>query len=321
MQLPDEIRQLAEAQLGLVTRRQLNAAGVPAGLTRWHSAGRWRSLLPGVLMLNTGLPTPDQQLLAALLYAGPQSWLAGASALARHTPGPSAPALPVQVYVPHPHRSRRVAWVTIRATRLTNERLVQRGPLRLSCRARAVVDAAADAVDDRSARALIVAAVQERVVRLADVEHWIGVRRRNGTTRLKTAVREAAAGAWSVPEADLARILRRSATFSALMANPTIKDHLGRRLTTPDLWLDDVALAVMVHSRQFHSGVLEWDATVDADSDLRDEGVEVVAVTPFAIEHRPEAVLARAEAGYLRAKARARPAVLALPKGGLDRTG
>lgn len=321
MQLPDEIRALADAQLGLVTRQQLNAAGVPAGLTRWHSADRWRSLLPGVLMLNTGLPTPDQQLLAALLYAGPHSWLAGASALARHTPSRSATTLPVQVYVPHPHRSRRVAWVTIRATRLTNERIVERGPLRLSCRARAVVDAAADAVDDRSARGLLVGAVQERVVRLADVEHWIGVRRRNGTIRLKAAAREAAAGAWSVPEADLARILRRSPTFSALMANPTIEDPLGRRLTTPDLWLDDVAMAVMVHSRQFHSGVLEWDATVDADSDLRDGGVEVVPVTPFAIEHRPDAVLARVEAGYLRAKARPRPAVVARPTASLDRTG
>lgn len=272
-------------------------------------------------MLNTGLPTPDQRLLAALLYAGPQSWLAGASANARHAPGRSAPALPVQVYVPHPQRSRRVAWVTIRATRFTNERLVERGPLRLSCRARAVVDAAADAVDDRSARGLLVAAVQERVVRLADVEHWIGVRRRNGTIRLKAAAREAAAGAGSVPEADLAKILRRSATFAALMANPTIEDHLGRRLTTPDLWLDDVAMAVMVHSRQFHEGVLEWDATVEADSELRDEGVEVVAVTPFGIEHHADAVLARAEAGYRRARARPRPAVLARPAAALDRTG
>lgn len=320
MQLPDEVRQIAEAQLGLVTRRQLNAAGVPPGLTRWHSADRWRSLLPGVLMLNTGLPTPDQQRLAALLYAGPTSWVAGASALACHAPNRTAPLLPVQVYVPHPLRSRRVAWVTIRATRLTNERLVDRGPLRLSCRSRAVVDAAADAVDDRAARALIVGAVQERFVRLADVEHWIGVRRRNGTIRLKAAAREAAAGAWSVPEADLAAILRRSPAFAALWANPTVKDQLGRRLTTPDLWLDDVGLAVMVHSRQFHSGVLEWDDTVDADSDLRDAGVEVVPITPYAIEHRPAAVVARVEAGYQRARARPRPAVTAYPAAGLVRT-
>ncbi|OFE16664.1 hypothetical protein BA895_03520 [Humibacillus sp. DSM 29435] len=177
------------------------------------------------------------------------------------------------------------------------------------------------AVDDRSARGLLVAAIQERVVRLADVEHWIGVRRRNGTIRLKAAAREAAATAWSVPEADLAKFLRRSATFTTLMANPTIEDHLGRRLTTPDLWLDDVAMAVMVHSRQFQGGVLEWDATIEAHNDLRDEGVEVVAVTPFGIEHHAAAVLARAEAGYRRARARPRPAVLARPATGLDRTG
>ncbi|MDN5765270.1 MAG: hypothetical protein L0H96_15790 [Humibacillus sp.] len=314
MQLPDEIRRLAETQFGLVTRAQLNGAGVPPGLTRWHSGDRWRSLLPGVLMLNTGLPSQDQRLMSALLYAGSDSWLAGASALACHSSSMRLASGPVQVYVPYPHRSRRVGWVTIRSTRLTHERLVERGPLRLSCRPRAVVDAAADAIDDRSARAIIVGAVQERVVRLADVEHWVGVRRRNGTVRLKSALREAAAGAWSLPEADLARLLRGSQMFAGLMANPALEDASRRRLTTPDLWLDDVALALMVHSREFHGGVLDWDATVNADSDLKDAGVEVVAFTPHDIEHRPDAVLARAEAGCRRARARSRPAVVSTPR-------
>ena len=249
MQIPDEVRALAEAQSGVVSRSQLEAAGVPPGLIRWHSGRHWRSLLPGVLMLATGQASDQQRLVAAQLYAGPAAWLRGETALACHGAGEPGLRAPVRLFVPHPHRSRRVMWLSIAATRLTNERLVERGPLRISCRPRAVVDAAADAADERQARSIIVGAIQERFVRLADVQHWVGVRRRNGTVRLTTALAEAASGAWSVPESDLARVLRRSPALSELWANPALTTSDDVPLTTPDLWIDDVALAVMVHSR------------------------------------------------------------------------
>ena len=44
---------------------------------------------------------------------------------------------------------------------------------------------------------------------------------------------------------------------------------VGRRLTTPDAWFDDVALAIMVHSRQWHADELEWESTVEHDTDLQ----------------------------------------------------
>lgn len=314
MTLPPVIEELGAAQLGVVARRQLVEAGLPAGLIRWHTAQRWRSLLPGVLMLNTGLPSPEQRMMAALLYAGPGSWLAGHTAAQVHGVIEPGPNLPITVFVPYPQRSRRVAWVRIRATRLTNERLVERGPLKLSCRPRALVDAAADAMDERAARHMIVSAVRERLVRLDDVQHWIGARRRNGTVRLKRAIAEAAAGSWSVPEADLARLLATSASLPNLLANPSLRDEDGRPLTTPDLWADDTALAIMVHSQKFHAGTLDWEATVTADQDLRDAGVEVVPVTPLAIERSPGQVLDRVVAAHQRASARPRPAVTATPK-------
>jgi hypothetical protein len=120
-----------------------------------------------------------------------------------------------------------------------------------------------------------------RTRRCRSPRHWLAVRRRNGTVRLKAAVREAAAAFWSVPEADLAKLVRTSGMFPRVMANPALVDVRGRPLTTPDLWIDDVGLAVMIHSRRFHAGVLDGDATVESDEDLRDAGVEVVAVTPM----------------------------------------
>jgi hypothetical protein len=58
-------------------------------------------------------------------------------------------------------------------------------------------------------------------------------------------------------------------------AIPGLVDLEGRRLTTPDVWFDDVALAVMVHSREFHAGVLDGEATVLGDDDLESAGAVV----------------------------------------------
>ncbi|EWT01531.1 hypothetical protein N865_10285 [Intrasporangium oryzae NRRL B-24470] len=314
MELPEHVLETATRQGGLVTRAQLIEGGVAAAMIRWQMGRRWRSVLPGVIQLDTGLPSFQQRMMAALLAAGPESWLSGVTAAGWHGMPVWDHRLPIFVMVPAPARSRRIAWVSIRATSLTNERLVERGALRFSCRPRSVVDAAAQASDDSAARSLVIGAVQNRLVRVGDVQHWLGARRRNGTIRLKTALREASAGSWSVPEAQLARLARRSHVLPPPWANPQLSDEKDRPLTTPDLWCDDVALAVMVHSLRFHSGALDWDATVDADEDLRAAGVEVVGVTPSAIEKAPDTVLARIEAGYLRAAGRPRPPVTARPR-------
>ncbi len=81
------------------------------------------------------------------------------------------------------------------------------------------------------------------------------------------------------------------------------------RLTTPDLWFDDVALAVMVHSRRFHSAGEAWDATVEADADLTAVGIVVVGVTPNRIHRNLAGVVARIERTYLSARRRPRPPV------------
>ena len=138
---------------------------------------------------------------------------------------------------------------------------------------------------------------------------------------VRAAVAEAAAGVWSVPEADLAVLLAGSRVLPDLWANPTLHDHQGRRLTTPDLWCDDVALAVMVHSRQFHAGVLDWDATVDGDSDLSTARIAVVGITPTSLARDPAGILRRVEAAYLalRSQGAPRPEVRATPRSRWDR--
>ena len=266
-------------------------------------------------MLAPGLASIPQRHVAALLYAGPDSWLSGPTALALHGWPSSRPGRRVHVLVPPPRRSRDVAWLSIRRSGYTDERVVERGPLRFSCLPRAVVDAAAQSSDDSECRALLIGAVQRRLVRLDDVSHWIDARRPNGKARLHRALAEAAAGSWSVPEADLATLLSRSSVLPAAWINPELRDPDGRRLTTPDVWFDDVAMAVMVHSREFHAGVLDWEATVERDSDLSACRVVVVGVTPGALARDPIRVRRRIEDAYLTARGSGhRAEVVATPR-------
>jgi hypothetical protein len=313
--LPHHLLHRPQEQGGVVSRAQLLEAGLTHAQIRWHLGQRWRVLLPCVVLLAPGLASVQQRHVAALLYVGADSWLSGPTALALHGWPPPRPHRRVYVLVPPARRSRDVAWLSIRRSAFTDERVVERGPLRFSCLPRAVVDAAAQATDDSECRALLIAAVQRRLVRLDDVSHWIDVRRPNGMARLRRALAEAAAGAWSVPEADLAALLSRSSMLPAAWLNPELRDRDGRRLTTPDLWFDDVAMAVMVHSREYHAGVLDWDATVERDSDLSACRVVVVGVTPDAIARDPTRVRRRIETAYVTAKGSGlRAEVVATPR-------
>ena len=82
------------------------------------------------------------------------------------------------------------------------------------------------------------------------------------------------------------------------------------------MWFDDVGMAVMIHSRQFHAGTLQWDATVTDDSELSSYRIVVVGVTPEQLTKDPRAVLRRIESHYVRARAVRFPAggSLATPK-------
>lgn len=90
--LPAPLLKLAHAQSGIVTRRQILASGLPLRDLKSALGQRFRLVLPGVVLLDPGLPNLDQRLVAAQLYAGPNAWLAGTTAAAIHKL-PHAPSL------------------------------------------------------------------------------------------------------------------------------------------------------------------------------------------------------------------------------------
>ena len=306
--LDDPTRWLLRDQLGLLTRAQLRDGGVSDAAVRWHLGRHWRIVLPGVYQLDRRPTVRLQREVAALLLAGPGAALSGLTAAARFGLQSADPGDTVHVVVPAPRRGRRVAWASLTRTHRPDPLAVTRGALVLTSPARAVLDAATQSGARSTATAIGIEAVQRRLVTIDELVHELSQRNRRGSALAGLAVQAASTGSWSPPEAILLRAVEQSRVLPQVWPNPELR--VGHtRLTTPDLWFDDVALAVMVHSRRFHSAGEAWDATVEADADLTAVGIVVVGVTPNRIHRNLAGVVSRIERTYLSARRRPRPPV------------
>lgn len=79
------------------------------------------------------------------------------------------------------------------------------------------------------------------------------------------------------------------------MPNPVLRLSTGATLPTPDAWIDEVGLAIQLHSRTYHARDQDWDGTVMADGALGAAGVTVIGVTPHQLRQDPEAIVRRVE--------------------------
>lgn len=308
--LPEEVRRLVDRQLGLVTWRQLIDGGLTRHAVAWRLGHRWRSALPGVIDVHRGGMTGDRRLVAALLYAGDEAVVAGATAARWYGVTRVPEAGPVDLMVPGPRTSRTVGFVRIRRSWVVEPRVRSRGPIRLVSPGRAVVEAARATPWDDHAIAIVVEAVQRRICTASSVMTWNDLLGRRGSAVVRRALDDVHAGAWSVPEATLRKLVTSSSRLPEPWANPELKALDGTVLTRPDLWYDDVGLAVMVHSRAYHAVGDDWERTVSSDSDLVEHGVPVLGVTPTQLTRSPADVLARVERAYAAARASGRRAVV-----------
>jgi hypothetical protein len=305
---------LIARQAGVVTRAQLVAGGVSPAAVRWNSGRAWRVLLPHVVILTREGARPRQRLVAGLLWAGDRSVLAGATAAAAHGITTADPRGHVHLVVPAPLSSRRSGFAEARRTLLHDDGVMTRGPVRLSSPARAAVDAARAEHTEGARSAILIEAVQRGLTSVDDLAEWVHRLRTRDAAALRRPLEHAASGAWSVPEVELLELVAGSVVLSPAWANPWLEQPDGSALTAPDAWFDDVAMAVMVHSRRHHAGADDWDVTVESDADLVAAGVVVLGVTPRRIRSDPMAVLRRLERAYVAAAARPRPAVVARPR-------
>jgi hypothetical protein len=316
MELTDSAVALLQRQDGLATRTQLYEVGVTPAAIRWRLGRTWTAVHGRVVATTRAPLTPRQRLVAAQLEAGPEGVLTGEHVCLYHGLTAVAGNRPVRVLVPMRLDSRRVGGVVISRTRRPDPFPQIDGVLRLSRLPRAVLDAARAATTLDEARAVILESVQTGRATAQALQHELDAGPRRHSALARRALADARAGAWSVPEARLLHVCASSTVLPHAHPNPVLEAS-GTRLISPDLWFDDVALAVMVHSRTHHLRDSDWEGTVERDGELTAHGVTVIGFTPRSIGTQPEQVRQRIEQAYttLLRSGRRRPAVTMIARG------
>jgi hypothetical protein len=210
----DALREIGRQQQGVVRRSQLLASGMTGRtVDGMLTADRWRAHGSVLVAMHNGPLTPDQQLWAAVLNAGPCAALAARTAAAQHgltgwsadcievlvprgTAVPAGLGLPVKI-----HESRRFGPSDIHSGRALPQVRVER----------ALVDAAVWSARPRTACGVLAAGVQQRLTTadklLAELAQAGAVRFRR---LLAAALTDIAGGAQAVSEMDFVRFCRRN---------------------------------------------------------------------------------------------------------------
>lgn len=317
----DVLQQIASAQAGLITAAQLRELGVPTSTVskRSRPGGMWSRVLPGIHLIEGGRPDRLQREMAALLYAGPQSMLTGLTALRHHDsqlarrrwmPDDSFVVERVHVLIPHARRRIASSFVDLERTHYLPEPEFRDG-LAVAPAARAVCDAARRMRGEGDVAALVIDSVRRGTASTDDLVRELGHAQRRGSRHLRIAVGHATAGVWSGWEGRLRDVLA-VARIPLLQWNPRLYSPSGHLIGIPDAWIDDVAVAIEVDSREHHSEGDDWARTLDRQARYAAEGVLCVPLTPSQIRDRPDYVVALVEGAYAAGLARPRPAVRAL---------
>jgi hypothetical protein len=285
-------RQLAEWQCGLVSRRQLRAAGVDRNRIRNQvAARRWMTVGPLVVATFTGELTWVQRTWAGHLHAGPDSLVAGlASARLQELRGWDRELIEVLVRadakVPGLEgvrfvRTRRDLQV-IRGRGLRSH-LVQLEP--------AVLMRAASGMPERVTGGLVASAVQQRLTSADHLLAWLDRLRPLPRTRLmRSLLLDIRGGAESMAEIDLGRVCRRFG-LAAPARQRRRKDREGRWRWTDAEWdLAGGRTLVLEVDGGFHMEVAHWTADVKRQRKITTPLRTVVRATALELRLEPETV-------------------------------
>jgi hypothetical protein len=309
----DALNRILGEQLDLITRRQALSAGLTGhALThRLRSGGPWRKLLPGVYLATTGTPTPLQQEMAALLYAGRGSMITGVAALRCHYIGKTVPDL-IDVLVPATRRRQDAEFVRLHRTARMPERIWERGPIRYVPPARAVADASRGMTSLRDVRAVVADAVQRRACQVQDLAAELTAGPNTGSALFRAALADVAEGIRSVTEADLKDLLAR-ARIPMPLFNPSLYDSSGTFIARPDAWWPELGIAVEIDSREWHISPEDHAHTLARGRRMGKYQIVVLRFTPNQIRSDPAGVIRDISEALAGARGRPPLALLTVP--------
>lgn len=292
---------------GVITRQALRECGVSDGTITHRTAdgGKWRPLLPGIVLLHNGSPSLRQQQAAAQLYGGENSILTGGVALTHH--GFDRVGSDVHILVPATMRRASHSFVRVeRTTRLPAP--LYRGRFAVAPLPRALVDTARSLRDSQRCTAIFAGAIQRGATDLdALVQELTDGPRRYGAVGW-AAARDLANDAHSIAEVHAQKLYAMSG-LPEMVHNVDIFDARGTFLGRPDGYIDDVAVGWQIDSLQHHLSPADHAKTMARRGTMERGGLIIVSHLPQQIRDDPAGVLADLRAAYARALARPRPDV------------
>lgn len=204
------VERIAANQGGVVSRRDLYAAGITRGEVRANiRAGRWRRVYTQGIAIHTGPLTPEGSAWAAVIEGGPSAHLDGASSLiASGLEGFRMPR--ARVSVPRGARVRRNRRVDVRQTRRWDRDDVVGVGVPRSRPPVAAVRAGLWARSDKQAALLLTMAVQQRITSPEEIAiELMRVRRDRRRRLIQAVVLDLAGGVHSLGEREFTRECRR----------------------------------------------------------------------------------------------------------------
>lgn len=275
-------------QFGVLSRSQAVDLGLTTRTLRYRTrrGGPWQAILPGVYLTVTGVPTLDQRDMAAVLYGGQFSVLTGQAALRRYEilTGRNRPDF-VDVLVPADRHKAGADYVRIHRTTRLPSRILAEQALHLAYPARAVTDAALQAMNLREMRAIVAAGIQGGRCTPEQLAAELGHSRLANAGMMLTVLSEIRAGLLSPAEGDLMDLVRLAALPEPLW-NPRL--YLGDLyLGKPDAWWGNVGLAVEVDSREYHFDQPDWEQTMQRHDRMTAAGIRILHITPRQTRTQP----------------------------------
>ncbi|MBW9208778.1 hypothetical protein KV100_03850 [Mumia sp. zg.B21] len=278
---------VVDAQHGVLTSAQAAALFGAAHVRSRVYADVWQRPHRGVVVLHNGPLTAEQTTMVRLLSCSPGAVLAGPSALAYDgLTGFETDA--TYVSVPIGARRPSIGGIVVHWSAYLDHRDVN--PARFPPRtrpARSVLDFASWTDNERYARAIVLAAAQQRVVRTSDLRDAMT---RRGACRHRALVVEsyldAAGGIQSLPERDFDAIRARYRLPPPARQRAVVRNDKRYYL---DVDWEEYGVGCEVHGIP-HLDVRRWDADAGRGNELLISGRRTAVFTSYAIRRTPAAV-------------------------------
>lgn len=292
------LRDLLDRQSDVVTVAQLVSCGFPRTVAfRRAREGRWRQLLPAVMLTAPTAPTRTQLQIAAWLYGGPASAIDGADACRWHGMR-LPPSPPVHLVAPVTSSARSRGFVVVRRTV---------GEIRVRSRGAAVpyvelptalIVAARNLRTERDAVALLSRALQEGLTTVGQLHvarQCIGDKWCRPVDGALVAV---GVGVRSPAEADFRRLVLGSRVLPEPWWNQWLHlDDGGSDLCVDGLWAD-AGMVGEVLGKTYHAWGQQYDDTIARKERLQAMGLVVAEATPAHIRRHGSAVIDTLERTY-----------------------